>query len=142
MKKTITKEKVVVAYSFLMAASLKGMDRLGKFAVIRICQELKPVASRFEEMRQAIISRLKPEDYDVMQSKAAFLSKTGGRNAEVDKYFEDYTANVNKCIEEMAAEEQVLEYRELSEEQLGSLLDANESWTVEQMMLAKDLLMN
>lgn len=142
MKKTITIEKVVVAYSLLMAASLKGMDNHGKFAVIRICQELKPVASRFEETRQDIISRLKTEDYDAMQAKADMLSKTGGRNADVDRYFGEYAANVNKCIEELAAEEVELDYREISVEQMGRLLDANESWTVEQIMLVGDLLMN
>lgn len=143
--KTIKTENALAVYNLVKGASLKGMDNIGKYAVIKVTKALKGVATDFESFREDAQNRLKPENFDAMQEKAMQWQKEGdeckltdAEKIEINKFFGDYNNSVTACLLEEAQKDNELDIKGLSEAQFEAFIGANDAWTVEQIMIIEE----
>lgn len=141
MKKIKTAD-CVLCYTLLKDASLKGMDNLSKFAVIKLTKAFKDIANDFESFKADAVERLKDENFDAMCDKAQKWQSEGDKceysNEEkvaINQYFADYKKSIAECVKEEAEKENDVEFNPLSEKQFEALINANENWNVEQIIM-------
>lgn len=145
--KTLKTIDCVVAYNLLKGASLGKMESKDKFAVIKSIKELKTIAEDFETFRTDAAEKLRGEEHDEMQQKAFEWRDKGDKctltddeKRAVNAYFDRYGKELSDCINEEAEKEHELDIRTITEAAFGALMDANESWTAEQIMRLEELL--
>ena len=139
--KTIKTIDAVIVYNLLKSASLGKMDATDKFSVIKTIKSLKHVSEDFESFRDDASERLKGEEHDDMQQKALMWQQKGDdcgltddEKIAVNKYYDKYGKELNECINEESQKENELDIRTLKEDAFGKLLEANDKWTVEQIL--------
>ena len=140
--KTIT---IIAAYNALTGSKLTKMGGEGKIKVVKIIKAMKPVATEYEDFRKDALERLKPEGFDKMAEKAQQWQKEGEdttltatERAEINQFFADYQAEVDKCLKEEVEKEHELEFKKLTGEEFTSLCDGND-WTAGQMLELMDI---
>ena len=82
-----------------------------------------------------------------MQQKAFEWQQNGDKctltddeKRAVNAYFDHYGKELSDCIDEEAKKEHELDIRTITEAAFGALMDANEGWSVEQIMKVQDAL--
>ena len=152
---------IVNAYNVLNAAKLAKMQDTDKFTVIRAMRALKPIQTDYEAAVRDAQERLKPEDFDALQKKAADWNAThkdkkltdltpeerttlDGINAAyrdgINAAYRDYTEKVEQCVRDLAETERELTYTRLSEEALGKLMESNPEWKMQEILGVADVL--
>ena len=144
---------IVNAYNVLNGAKLAKMQDTDKFTVIRAMRALKPIQADYEAAVRDAQERLKPEDFDALQKKAADWNAThkdkkltdltpeerttlGGINAA----YRDYTEKVEQCVRDLAETEKTLDYTRLSQDAFGKLLESNPEWKMQEILGVADVL--
>lgn len=144
---------IVNAYNVLNAAKLSKLADADKFTVIRAMRQLKPVYTGYEDAVKDAQERLKPEDFDALQKRAADWNAThkdkqlkdltpeerttlDGINAA----YRDYTSKVEECIRDIAETEKTLDYTRLSQDAFGKLLESNPEWKMQEILGVADVL--
>lgn len=144
---------IVNAYNVLNAAKLAKMQDTDKFTVIRAMRALKPIQADYEAAVRDAQERLKPEDFDALQKKAADWNATHKDKKLTDltpeerttldginAAYRDYTDKVEQCVRDLAETERELTYTRLSEEALGKLLESNPDWKMQEILAVADVL--
>ena len=144
---------IVNAYNVLNAAKLAKMQDTDKFTVIRAMRALKPIQTDYEAAVRDAQERLKPEDFDDLQKKAADWNATHKDKKLTDltpeerttldginAAYRDYTEKVEQCVRDLAETERELTYTRLSEEALGKLLESNPDWKMQEILAVADVL--
>ncbi len=144
---------IVNAYNVLNGAKLAKMQDTDKFTVIRAMRALKPIQTDYEAAVRDAQERLKPEDFDDLQKKAAEWN-----NAHKDKKltdltpeerttldginaaYRDYTEKVEQCVKDLAEKDVVASYARLAEDAFGKLLEGNPEWDAGTVMVLMDVL--
>ena len=144
---------IVNAYNVLNGAKLAKMQDADKFTVIRAMRALKPIQTDYEAAVRDAQERLKPEDFDDLQKKAAEWN-----NAHKDKKltdltpeeratleginaaYRDYTEKVEQCVRDLAETEKTLDYTRLSQDAFGKLLESNPEWKMQEILGVADVL--
>lgn len=144
---------IVNAYNVLNAAKLSKLADADKFTVIRAMRQLKPVYTGYEDAVKDAQERLKPEDFDALQKRAADWNAThkdkqlkdltpeerttlDGINAA----YRDYTSKVEECIRDIAETEKTLDYTRLSQDAFGKLMESNPEWKMQEILGVADVL--
>lgn len=144
---------IVNAYNVLNAAKLTKLADADKFTVIRAMRQLKPIYTGYEDAVKDAQERLKPEDFDALQKKAADWNAThkdkqlkdltpeerttlDGINAA----YRDYTSKVEECIRDIAETEKTLDYTRLSQDAFGKLMESNPEWKMQEILGVADVL--
>ena len=100
---------IVNAYNVLNAAKLAKMQDTDKFTVIRAMRALKPIQADYEAAVRDAQERLKPEDFDALQKKAADWNAT-----HKDKKLTDLTPEERATLDGINAA-----YRDYTEGDIG-----------------------
>lgn len=144
---------IINAYNVLNAAKLTKLADADKFTVIRAMRQLKPIYTGYEDAVKDAQERLKPEDFDALQKRAADWNAThkdkqlkdltpeerttlDGINAA----YRDYTSKVEECIRDIAETEKTLDYTRLSQDAFGKLLESNPDWKMQEILGVADVL--
>ena len=155
MKKTISTEKVLLAYRVLSTAKYSKLDDADKIKSWKIARAMKPVATQFEDDSKDAAEKLKPSDYDfdAMLQKAqeyeqmqrdpkADMTKAPmgpAEYADFIKKFQDYNKLVGDAVKEFADKKVEVDFEPLTEESFGKLMASND-WTVHQAMLLGEII--
>lgn len=144
---------IVNAYNVLNAAKLAKMQDADKFTVIRAMRALKPIQTDYEAAVRDAQERLKPEDFDALQKKAAdwnathkdkkLTDLTPEERATLDGInaaYRDYTEKVEQCVRDLAETEKTLDYTRLSQDAFGKLLESNPEWKMQEILGVADVL--
>lgn len=144
---------IVNAYNVLNAAKLAKMQDTDKFTVIRAMRALKPIQTDYEAAVRDAQERLKPEDFDDLQRRAAEWNEAhkGQKLTDltpeeratlegINAAYRDYTEKVEQCVRDLAETERELTYTRLTEEALGKLLESNPDWTMKEILAVADVL--
>ena len=144
---------IVNAYNVLNAAKLAKMQDADKFTVIRAMRALKPIQTDYEAAVRDAQERLKPEDFDDLQKKAAdwnathkdkkLTDLTPEERATLDGInaaYRDYTDKVEQCVRDLAETEKTLDYTRLSQDAFGKLLESNPEWKMQEILGVADVL--
>ena len=128
--KTVT---IIAAYNALVGSKLTKMGGDGKIKVVKIIKAMKPVATEYDDFRRDALERLKPEGFDAMAEKAQQLQKDGDNTtltaterAEINQFFADYQAEVDKCLSDEVNKEHELNFTKLTSEEFMQLCDGND----------------
>lgn len=151
--KTMKTIDIVNAYNVLNAAKLSKLADADKFTVIRAMRALKPIYTGYEEAVKDAQERLKPEDFDALQKKAADWNATHKDKKLTDltpeerttldginAAYRDYTSKVEECIRDIAETEKTLDYTRLSQDAFGKLLESNPEWKMQEILGVADVL--
>lgn len=145
--KTIKTIDCVVVNNLLVSASLGKMSATDKFNVIKTIKAIKPIVNAFEEFRTDAAEKLQGENHDEMQNKANEWRTKGDKctltdeeKIEVNAYFENYAKELKECIDEEVNKDNELDIRTINDDAFGCLLEANEGWTVDQIMKIQDVI--
>ena len=138
---------IVTAYRTINASKLTKMEDTDKYKVIKAIREMKPVVESFDSFVSDARERLKPEDFDTMQEKAAQWQKEGDATTltvedrvELNRYFEDYNRKVEECVKEESEKEHELKFGRLSEEAFCKLMASNPDWDVKTTVQVEEVL--
>ena len=157
---------IVNAYNVLNAAKLAKMQDADKFTVIRAMRALKPIQADYEAAVRDAQERLKPEDFDALQKKAADWNATHKDKKLTDLWnathkdkkltdltpeeratldginaaYRDYTDKVEQCVRDLAETEKTLDYTRLSQDAFGKLLESNPEWKMQEILGVADVL--
>ena len=144
---------IVNAYNVLNAAKLSKLADADKFTVIRAMRALKPIYTGYEDAVKDAQERLKPEDFDALQRRAADWNATHKDKQlkdltpeerttleGINTAFRDYTSKVEECIRDLAETERELTHTRLTEEAFGKLLESNPDWTMKEIFPVADAL--
>ena len=144
---------IVNAYNVLNGAKLAKMQDADKFTVIRAMRALKPIQADYEAAVRDAQERLKPEDFDALQKKAAdwnathkdkkLTDLTPEERATLDGInaaYRDYTEKVEQCVRDLAETEKTLDYTRLSQDAFGKLLESNPEWKMQEILGVADVL--
>lgn len=144
---------IVNAYNVLNAAKLSKLADADKFTVIRAMRALKPVYTGYEDAVKDAQERLKPEDFDALQKKAADWNATHKDKKlsdltpeerttleGINTAFRDYTEKVEQCVRDIAETEKTLDYTRLSQDAFGKLLESNPEWKMQEILGVADVL--
>lgn len=144
---------IVNAYNVLNAAKLTKLADADKFTVIRAMRQLKPVYTGYEEAVKDAQERLKPEDFDALQKRAADWNATHKDKKlsdltpeerttleGINTAFRDYTEKVEQCIRDIAETEKTLDYTRLTQDAFGKLLESNPEWKMQEILGVADVL--
>lgn len=144
---------IVNAYNVLNAAKLTKLADADKFTVIRAMRALKPIYTGYEEAVKDAQERLKPEDFDALQKKAADWNATHKDKKlsdltpeerttleGINTAFRDYTSKVEQCVRDLAETEKTLDYTRLSQDAFGKLLESNPEWKMQEILGVADVL--
>lgn len=138
---------IVSAYRTVNTAKLTKMEDTDKYRVIKAIREMKPVVESFDSFVSDARERLKPEDFDTMQKKAAQWQKEGDattltveERVELNLYFEDYNRKVEECVKEESEKEHELKFGRLSEESFCKLMASNPDWDVKTAVQVEEVL--
>lgn len=151
--KTMKTIDIVNAYNVLNAAKLSKLADADKFTVIRAMRQLKPIYTGYEDAVKDAQERLKPEDFDALQKKAADWNATHKDKKLTDltpeerttleginAAYRDYTSKVEECIRDIAETEKTLDYTRLSQDAFGKLLESNPEWKMQEILGVADVL--
>lgn len=151
--KTMKTIDIVNAYNVLNAAKLSKLADADKFTVIRAMRALKPIYTGYEDAVKDAQERLKPEDFDALQKRAADWNATHKDKKLTDltpeerttleginTAFRDYTDKVEKCVRDLAETERELTHTRLTEEAFGKLLESNPDWKMQEILAVADAL--
>lgn len=144
---------IVNAYNVLNAAKLTKLADADKFTVIRAMRQLKPVYTGYEEAVKDAQERLKPEDFDALQKRAADWNATHKDKKlsdltpeerttleGINTAFRDYTEKVEQCVRDIAETEKTLDYTRLTQDAFGKLLESNPEWKMQEILGVADVL--
>lgn len=144
---------IVNAYNVLNAAKLSKLADADKFTVIRAMRALKPIYTGYEDAVKDAQERLKPEDFDALQKRAADWNATHKDKKLTDltpeerttldginAAYRDYTSKVEECIRDLAETERELTHTRLTEDAFGKLLESNPDWTMKEIFPVADAL--
>ena len=143
MEKKIEKRVVNQVYNLLNGARLGKMTGGEKLSVVKLLRVLKPVAVEFDEARNDIVEKMKPEGYDERLRKAIAFERKEETEMTLEEYHKflkelnEYNQLVGKAVDELGNEVMTLETAALTEEALEHLFDNND-WTTEQVMAVAD----
>lgn len=138
---------IVSAYRTINVAKLSKMEDADKYKVIKAIREMKPIAEQFDSFVSDARERLKPEDFDTMQEKAAQWQKDGDATTltmeeriELNHHFEEYNEKVQECVREESEKEIELKFARLSEEAFCKLMASNPDWDVKTAVQVEEVL--
>lgn len=125
-----TKE-IVEAYKALNNAKLgKIEDNKSKIAVIKVANKLKKVYTSYTDFEQDAIKKLRPEDFDGIESKLnSGTALTPAETLSVSKFNKE----VAECLKEEQEKICELDFETLSETVMEKLIGSND-FTVAQIM--------
>lgn len=144
--KSIKTADCVSAYNTLKEANLGKMAGADKINVIKTIKAVKGIAEDFISFRKDAAERLRGENHDAMTHKAAEWQKSGDEaltedeKVAVNEYFTKYGEELKQCLEEELTKEHVVDVRTICEAAFGLLLEANDRWSVEQIIDIEGLL--
>lgn len=139
--KTIKTIDAVVVYELLNASMLGKMESKDKFNVIKTIKVLKEVAEKYKTFREDSEAKLRSDKHGEMVAKAQKWQMISNEDKKaVNDYFFKLNNDVDKCTEEERNKIHELDIRTITEAAFGALMDANESWTAEQIMRLEELL--
>lgn len=151
--KTMKTIDIVNAYNVLNAAKLSKLADADKFTVIRAMRALKPIYTGYEDAVKDAQERLKPEDFDALQKRAADWNATHKDKKlsdltpeerttleGINTAFRDYTEKVEQCVRDIAETEKTLDYTRLSQDAFGKLLESNPEWKMQEILGVADVL--
>ena len=144
---------IVTAYAALSGAKLSKLEDKEKFALIRAMKALKPIHNDYEDFVKDARERLKPDDFDARQQEAEqwnaahkgqkmadLTPKEQQRLEDINRYFADYTQQVEECVKDEAQKDVSPDYARLAEGAFGRLLESNPDWTMDRIVLLSDVL--
>ena len=142
--KTIKTADCVSAYSILKDSSLGKMPGADKINVIKTIKSIKSIAEDFINFRTDAAERLRGDNHDEMTKLATQWQRDGDtaltddEKVAVNEYFSRYGKELKDCLDEESNKEHEVDVRTISEDAYGLLLEANDKWSVEQIMLLQD----
>lgn len=144
---------IINAYNVLNAAKLTKLADADKFTVIRAMRALKPIYTDYEDAVKDAQERLKPEDFDALQKRAADWNATHKDKKlsdltpeerttleGINTAFRDYTEKVEQCVRDIAETEKTLDYTRLTQDAFGKLLESNPEWKMQEILGVADVL--
>ena len=144
---------VVNAFAALSGAKLSKLEDKEKFALIRAMKALKPIHNDYEDFVKDARQRLKPDDFDARLHEAEqwdathkdmaisdLTPKEKERLKDINRYFADYTQQVEECVKDEAQKDVSPDYARLAEGAFGRLLESNPDWTMDRIVLLSDVL--
>lgn len=139
-----TKAEIARAYRTLAAAKLTRLDDEEKFLIVKFIISLKPIAKEYEDFIQQTKESLKADNHEEMLDKANRWNATNkGRNIsdltdeekkelfEINRYFAEYSNNVEKWILEEGDKGVNFAPFKLSNDTATKLIASND-WNCEQ----------
>lgn len=127
-KKIVKTLDAINVYSILAAvdmSKLKDTAKEDKYAVLRICRVLEPIAQDMENFEKKARERLKPEGFDeVVEKSQRFDSLSNEEKIKVNKAANDYLIKVKECIQPENDKEREIEIDTLSQDALIAIGEA------------------
>ena len=147
MKKAVKNSIIIAIYRLMVTAKLKGIEAKGKYDVLRLCNDMKPVATAYDDFQKDAQERLKEEGHKEKEEEARELMKqykdktaselpedVRKRYDELNAYFGAYQQRVDDCCKEQYEAETEIDMQRLTRDTFGKLMEANEDWTLGQIM--------
>lgn len=144
--KTIKTADCVSAYNVLKDSSLGKMSGADKINIIKTIKSIKSIAEDFINFRTDAAERLRGENHDELVKLATKWQREGDsaltyeEKSTVDFYFSKYGTELKQCLDEELNKEHEVDVRTISEDAYGLLLEANDKWSVEQIIAVENLL--
>lgn len=133
--------EIVSVFSILSSAKLTKMESSDKFKVIKAMRVMTPIDEEWKSFLKTVDEKLKKDDFEEMAEKARKWEQekenstlTDEEKAEINKYFNDFAIEKNKCIEDELNKAIELDYEKISENALEKLFDSND-FDVNQMLI-------
>lgn len=150
MEKVVKVETAKNAYDLLNSAKLTKMAMPEKFAVIEALRELKKVATDFEGASKDAFEKLKADGFEErLQTAQQYESAVKEGKEELPMSKEDYTEfvkefvelnnNVRDAVKTLSEAEVTLTFEALSKDGFGNLLESNDTWDANQIMLLMEV---
>lgn len=148
--KSIKTIDCVVIYNLLKGAKLGQMASADKFNVLKTSKALKGISEAFEDFRTDASERLKGDEHDEIQRMAGQWQSEGDKcglsddeKKKVNAYYAKYGKDLNDCLNEEAQKvNEDVDVRTITEDGFGKLAEANDTWTVEQLLKLEELLVS
>ena len=147
MKKAVKNSMIIAIYRLMVTAKLKGIEAKGKYDVLRLCNDMKPVATAYDDFQKDARERLKEEGHKEKEEEARTLMEqykdmkpeelpedVRKKYDELNQYFGDYKKRVDDCCKEQYEAETEIDMQRLTRDTFGKLMEANEDWTLGQIM--------
>lgn len=143
--------KVVEAYNILKGAKLVKLSKEEMFNVISGMIEMRPVVEKFNKDAEEAEDKMKGAKHDELLGKATKHNNAIQANSkkellsvedltEVNKYFQEYQKKVNDFREALGEKDVAISVKKISEDVLFKLVEHNDSLTVEQVMVIKEVI--
>lgn len=144
MKQIKTKNCVQV-YDLLKSASLGGMAADDKISVVKTLRAMRSVAEAFTDFRSDASRRLRGENHAKMMHLAQLWQQSENAISENEKaavkaYYDEYARTLKACLGEEEEKPHDIDVREIDNKGFGELLDANQSWTADQIMKIQEVI--
>lgn len=145
--KTIKTADCVSAYNLLREANLGKMPGIAKIGVIKTIKAIKGIAEEFMAFREDAESRLRSQDHDKMVEMANEWRTMGDGcslseedKMKVNVYFTTLSKELEECLAEEISKEHEIDVRTISEDAFSLMLEANDGWSVAQIIAIQDIL--
>lgn len=136
----------VLVFDLLKSAKLGKMDAMEKINIIKSLRPMKAIAEEYEAFRESAAEKLRGDKHDDMVKKADEWRKMGDKSTlsieekrEVNEYFENYHQALATCLDESLKEVHEVDVRQIGEDAFFAMVDANEGWTMEQILKLQEI---
>lgn len=125
---------------------LLGMCGLGKMksadkvCVVKASRAIRKAVSEYDEAAQEAVRCLKPEGFDALRDKSRSTGLSGEEAAEFGRMMRQYDSDVEAATADLGEAEAMPEFERLGEDAFFSLVDSNESLTLEQIQRLEEVL--
>lgn len=142
---------VVEAYNILKGAKLVKLSKEEMFNIISGMIDMRPIVEKYTKDTEEAEDKMKGDKHEQLIEKAtrhnnAIQAKnekellSAKELAEVNKYFQDYQKKVNDFREALGEKDVAISVKKISEDVLFKLVEHNDSLTVEQVMIIKEVI--
>lgn len=154
--KNVKTIEVVNVYNILNSSKYRNLNDSDKIKVWKICRELKSISDKYNEDKEDLINRLKPENFDIKfqrgrEYEELLKRKANGEevqlNMSVEEYndivkeYQSYDELIKKGIDEISNKEIELNIEPLTKESFGIYMSSND-WTMEQVIKLGDVIVD
>lgn len=135
-------QTIVEGTRMLDKCTLKGVDSKERHTILRAMRIFKPIAEDFEGFIKTCQEKLKDEDVQKVEEKAKnWANLSEEERVQVNNIWNGYQKSIEDCVgEELRKEIELTPYDRLTEDGFNQLLDANQDWTVNQILVIESLL--
>lgn len=116
---------------------MKSADKVG---VVKASRAIKKAVAEYDEAAQEAVRCLKPEGFDALRDKSRSTGLTGEEAAEFGRMMRQYDSDVEAATADLGEAEAMPEFERLGEDAFFSLVDSNESLTLEQIQRLEEVL--